>query len=127
MTTDNTAFAQMLIQTTEGFREARTHSIQSVSLKDIVAHVRKGGLTAGFSITHAVNPDTQSVVCVMKKGHLAQRDLKTLVANGYREWHYSWAWSGKRWRFVDGTEVDAADIDLIKNSELRPWARAFGM
>jgi hypothetical protein len=123
---DLLATAMMLVQTSEGFRPAVTRSIQSSDLKAIAEHVRKGGTTAGFSLTYAVNPTTKSVVCVIKKGHLVQRDLRGLVTNGFSEWHYSYAWSSKTWRFSDGTEVKAQDLDLIKDKDIAPWARAFG-
>ncbi len=48
--------ATMLVSTTEGYRDTRTHMLVSTSAKDVVAHARKGGTTAGFSINFAVHP-----------------------------------------------------------------------
>lgn len=118
--------ATMLVSTTEGFRDARTHVLVSESAKDIVAHTRKGGLTAGFSISFAVHPTTFLVVEVMKSGHLNQKDIKPLLAAGFTEWHYSWAFSGSKFRTEDGTIVDVIKIEKLDPDHLAQWLRAFG-
>ncbi len=106
--------ATMLIQTTDGYREASTKVLQSTDVKEVVAHAKKGGLTAGFAVLYAVHPENKQVLCVMKTGYFNQRDVRTLTEHGFSEFHFSWAWAGKTWRFSDGTEVQARDVDLFK-------------
>lgn len=119
--------ASMLTETSDrGFVPTRTRFLVSAVAADVVAHAKKGGTTAGFSFTYAVNPSTKSVVCIVKKGHVCQKDIKPFLENGYTEWHYSWAFAGKTWRFTDGTTVKVVDHDLVKMKDVLPWARALG-
>jgi len=117
----------MMIETTEGLRETRTHNLESTNPKEIVAHVRKGGTTGGFSITFAVNPATKEVAEIIKKGHLTQKDVKPLIEAGFTEYLWSWAFSGKNFKMTDGTIAPITKkIDLITRKEVMRWAPAFG-
>lgn len=118
--------ATMLVHTTEGLRDARTRVLVSESAKDVIAHARKGGLTAGFSISFEVHPTKNLVVQIMKSGHLTQKDIKPLLAEGFTEWHYSWAFSGSKFRTEDGTIVDVIKVEKLDPLHLSQWLRAFG-
>lgn len=119
--------ATMLVSTTEGPRPTTTRTIEGTTdLKAILRHLSRGGLVMGFSTGYAVNPTTKSVVRITRKGHLVQRDIRTLVEAGYTEWHYSWAFSSLKWRFGE-EDVQASDLDLIRTKDILPWARAFGI
>jgi len=125
MNTNSNIPAVMLVQTTEGFRDARTHVLFSDSARDIVAFAKKGGTTAGFSITYAVHADGH-VVSIMKSGSLNQKDVKALVSMGFRQWHYSWAFAGKTWRMPNGDIVAVKNVESFDPNHLAQWQRAFG-
>lgn len=116
----------MLIQTTAGMHDARTHNLESSDPKAVVEFLKKGGLTAGFSISFAVNKATGQVVRIMKGGHLCQRDIKPLLEKGFTEFLFSWAFSGKNFRLETGAVVQAKTLDLVTREDLHPWRSAFG-
>lgn len=117
----------MLIQTTEGFRDTRTHNVVTDDVKVATKHLQKNGTTAGFTVQFAVNPTTGEVIEVFKAGKVCQRDVKPLIAAGFREFFYSWAFAGKTFRLDDGREVKLSrTLDLTKIKDILPWARAFG-
>lgn len=121
------AKATMLVETTEGFRDANTKAIESSDAKAILTHLKRGGLTMGFSIFYAVHPTRKIVMEFFRKGPPTLRLLNTLVGVGFEEFHFSWAFAGKKWRFEDGTEVETIHLDLTTVGDIEPWARAFGV
>lgn len=117
----------MLIQTTEGFRDCRTHNIVTDDVKVATKHLQGNCTTAGFTDQFAVNPTTGEVISIFKAGRVCQRDIKPLIEAGFREFFYSWAFSGKTFRLSDGREVKLSrTLDLTKVEDILPWARAFG-
>jgi hypothetical protein len=118
--------ATMMVSTTEGLRETRTQSITSSDAKAVVEFLKGSLVTMGFSLTYAIDPTTKRVLSIFKKGRPIQRDLKPMIEAGFTEFHYSWAFSGKVFRFEDGTDVTAAQLDLTTAKDILPWARAFG-
>jgi hypothetical protein len=117
----------MLTTTTAGFYECRTQNLTSSDPAAVAAHMQRNSLTMGFSVQFAVNRSTGEVVQIIKKGKLCRRDVAPLIAQGFDEWLYSWAFSGKRFRLDDGREVKLARvIDLMTRADVAPWARAMG-
>lgn len=118
---------KMLIETTSGLHETRTHNLVSTDPKEIVAFLKKGGTTGGFSISFAVNPATGEVFELFKKGHLIQKEVKVLLERGFREFLFSWAFAGKTFQLENGQTVKCAGtIDLAKWKDIQPYAKAFG-
>lgn len=118
----------MLYDTSDkGLVPTRTHNLESVNPKEIVAHLRKGGTTAGFSISFAVNHATGEVIEVFKKGHVNQKDVKPLIEAGFSEWFFSWAFATKNFLLADGRQVKLGrKLDLVKTEDILVWAKAFG-
>jgi hypothetical protein len=120
------SMTSMKIQTREGFKVVRTHNLVSTNAKEVVAFLKKSGLTGGFSVNFAVNPETREVVEVFKKGHPAQRDIKPLIEQGFTEFLFSWAFSGKTFE-VDGVEVLLSrTIDLVAQKDVEPYRGLVG-
>lgn len=93
---------------------------------EVVAFLARGGTTGGFSISYAVNPATGEVVELFKKGKPVQRDVKPLLAAGYTEWHFDWAFAGKNWKVNGADATSFRVLDFTKWKDIAPWARAFG-
>lgn len=119
---------QMLIQTSDkGLRACSTRNIESSDPKAVVDHLKKGGLTGGISISFAVNKATGEVVEILKKGYICQRDIKPLVAGGFSEWFYSWAFAGKTFQLDDGSQVTLSrTIDLVPQRHVERYRGLIG-
>jgi len=117
----------MLIETTEGLKATRTHSLTTQDPKEAVAFLKKAGLTVGCCLAFAVNHETREVVEIIKKGYFNQKEVKALFAKGYTEFLYSWAFAGKNFRFEDGSTVKVAKtIDLLRVEDVLPWKGLLG-
>lgn len=120
----------MLYTTSDGAANpCYTHHIASKDYKEVVAHLHKNSTTMGFSVQNAYNPDTKHVISVMVKGRMGVRLVKKFMELGYTEWFYSHAFSAKKFLLPDGSLVSLKpedNLDLISNSDIMPWARAFG-
>ena len=84
----------------------KCHNIHSTDAAAIVDFARKQFRTMGFCFLYVVKGS--SVVQLMKKGHFAQRDLKSYIADGYTEFFYSSAFACKTFMLADGSIVDLA-------------------
>ena len=114
----------MLVETTSGLRETRTHNLDSLDPKEIVAFLKKSGLTAGFCIAFGLTSDGK-VVEMVKDGYFNQGDVKHLQSLGVVEWAYSWAFAGKNFKLANGEIVKvSATYERMKRSTLDKWARA---
>lgn len=112
----------MLVETTEGLRPTRTHCLDTQDPKAAVAFLKKAGLTVGCCVAFAANPETKEVVEVIKKGYFNQKDVKPLLAAGFTELMYSWAFAGKNFRFDSGETVKVSrTVDLLKEADVLPW------
>lgn len=126
MDANNTATVMMIQTSDRGLVETRTHSLISTDPRAIVAHAKKAGMTAGFSLLTAVNRETGRVVVLMKDGYFAQRDLAPWLAQGFNEWVYSWAFSGDHYNLPGFGIVKAEKASKIARATMQRWARAFG-
>jgi len=105
-------------------------SLSSVDHKEIVAFLRGMCLTMGMTVVYAINPETREVAHVWRKGRICGRDVKRLLALGYSEWSYSWAWGPDYFQFPDGEIVkltDDIDLSPVETTlEALRWAPAMG-
>ncbi len=62
----------------------------------------------------------------MKSGYLTQKDVKPFIAEGFTEWHFSWAFSGTKFRCADGTVTNVIKVTNLDPDHLARWKRAFG-
>lgn len=137
--TDSSLHAEMLIQTTDGPVEhdgkhfspgGSGDSFVSSDPKEVAAFFKRQCLTGGFSVQYAVNRETREVVHILKKGKLAQRDVKPLIAEGFDEWTFSWCWAPDHFRFPDGEivkvarKIDASPVATTR--EAYRWGKALG-
>jgi hypothetical protein len=128
METNNTeSRTKMMIETTSGLKEARTHNLVSESPKEIVAFIKKSGLTAGFCLAVAVNRNTGEVYSLCKDGYFNQADVKPFIEHGCTEWLYSWAFSGKTFDVPGHGLRKSVDVSKMRLETVEAWSRAFGV
>jgi hypothetical protein len=124
-------YATMLIRTTSGLREAGCQDeIFSEAPRAIAEFFKGNRLCAGFSTQYAVNPRTREVVEIFKKGKLAQRDIKPLLAEGFTVWSFSWAWAPDTFRIEGETVKVSRTIDVTPRATSKAaaaYGRALGI
>lgn len=94
--------------------------------RDAAAFLKGNVLTMGFSLSYGVHADTGDVVELFAKGRPGVRVLAKLVALGFTEWHYSWAFASKTWT-VDGRPASFRKLDVTTLADVAPWAGLVGM
>ena len=137
--TDPSRNAEMLVATSDGPIKFEDKSFSAGGSGDsfvstdpaAVRDFLKGNcLTGGFSVQFAVNNATREVVELFKKGRVSMRDVKPLIAKGFDEWTFSWAWAPSFFRFSDGSIVAVSEkIDLSPRATTREafrWRHALG-
>jgi len=123
----------MLVKTTEGYRDGGNarDTLFSMNAKDVVAHFKGNCLTGGFSVQYAGNPETGEVVELFRKGRICQRDVKGLIADGFKVWTYSWCWAPDTFEWADGRRVTVErKIDCSPKDTTRTamaYGRALGV
>jgi hypothetical protein len=101
-----TAMTKMLYNTSDkGLKPTRTHNFISTDPKEVVLHLKKGGLTLGYSCCFAVNHTTGQVVEMFKKGPIYQKDVKPLIEKGFTEWLFSYAFYCSIFELPSGRRV----------------------
>jgi hypothetical protein len=126
----------MLIQTSDGpirfagktFSPGKSSdSLISSDARDVRDFFAGNCLTGGFSLQFAINRESREVVELFKKGRIAQRDVKELIARGFTEWSFSWAWAPGHFLFPDGTIVTVAEKIDLSPKETTVDALRFGV
>jgi hypothetical protein len=96
--------------------QCRTYNIFSGDAKLIVSFIKKWGmLTHGYQIVYAVRG--YEVVELMKRGYIAQKDLKPLLEMGFMEFFISNTFATKLFLHSDGKQTE-----LVKSLEANPKA-----
>lgn len=80
-------------------------NLVSTNPKEIVKFLKRNRTVMGFTLQYGFHRTKRVVVEIHKKGRLVQRDIKSLLAQGFDEWQFNWAWAGHSFRFADGTIV----------------------
>lgn len=100
--------------------------LSSSNPKEVADFFKKNCTTGGFTVQYARNPQTNEIMEIFKKGRLIQRDIKPVLAAGFTEFAFSWAWAPKFFE-VDGQKVQVTKkLDLVSFSDILPYKALFG-
>jgi len=123
----------MLVKTTSGYRDGGNakDTLVSSDPREIVKFFKGNCQTAGFTVQYAGNAETGEVVELFKKGRLAQKDVKPLIAEGFTVWTFSWCWAPDTFEWYGENRVTVSrKIDCSPKATTRTamaYGRALGV